>query len=220
MGRGTLAYTAPFATFLALMAVSGAAGLGAGIAYPLRTAGALLVWLAISRGVFAFRPARAAASAAVGAAVFLIWIGPELLWPGYRSHWVFANPLTSPASGDLPAPLREDFGFIVIRVLGSSLVVPVIEELFWRGWLMRWLVHTDINQVPLGTFRPFAFWATALLFGAEHGPYWDVGVVAGAIYNWWMVRTRNLADCVLAHGISNFCLAVYVLGARAWAYWV
>jgi len=47
-----------------------------------------------------------------------------------------------------------------------------------------------------------------------------VGVVAGAIYNWWMVRTRNLADCVLAHGISNFCLAVYVLGARAWAYWV
>ena len=76
-------------------------------------------------------------------------------------------------------------------------LVPVLEELFWRGWLMRWLIRPDFEAVRLGTYTHYSFWVTAALFAAEHGPYWDVGLLAGIIYNWWMVRTGRLADCIV-----------------------
>jgi len=60
-------------------------------------------------------------------------------------------------------------------------------------WLMRWLISPQFEKVPLGAYQAGAFWITAVLFASEHGPYWDVGLVAGVAYNWWMVRTRSLA---------------------------
>ncbi len=63
-------------------------------------------------------------------------------------------------------------------------------------------------------------WLTAVLFASEHGPYWDVGLVAGIIYNWWLVRTRNVADCILAHAVTNFVLSAYVLKTGNWQYWM
>ncbi len=53
------------------------------------------------------------------------------------------------------------------------------------------------SKGALGTFRPAAFWITAILFASEHGPYWDVGLLAGIVYNAWMVRSKSLADCIL-----------------------
>ncbi len=100
------------------------------------------------------------------------------------------------------------------------MLVPIIEELFWRGWVMRWLIDRDFTKIPLGTYLPSAFWITAVLFASEHGPYWEVGLAAGVIYNWWMLRTRSLADCILAHAITNGALAVYVVTAGAWRYWL
>ena len=47
-----------------------------------------------------------------------------------------------------------------------------------------------------------------------------MGLLAGIAYNGWMVRTRNLADCILAHAVTNACLAAYVLLAGAWDYWL
>jgi hypothetical protein len=74
--------------------------------------------------------------------------------------------------------------------------------------------------VPLGRYTAVSFWAVALLFAAEHGPYWEVGLIAGVAYNWWLVRTRNLADCVLAHAVTNALLAGYVLVFNQWQYWL
>ena len=96
----------------------------------------------------------------------------------------------------------------------------MLEELFWRGWLPRWLQDTDVDRVPLGRYTPFAFWATAVLFGAEHGPFWEVGLVAGVIYNWWMRRTRSLGDLVVAHAVTNFVLSLYVIGTGEWMFWM
>jgi len=71
-------------------------------------------------------------------------------------------------------------------------IAAVVGELFWRAWLMRWLINSDFRKVPLGTYAPLAFWITAILFAFEHGPYWDVGLVAGLIFNYWMIRTNQL----------------------------
>ena len=101
-----------------------------------------------------------------------------------------------------------------MRAAGCTLVVPVFEELFWRGWLMRWLIKPEFLGVPFGTYARFAFWAVAILFAAEHGPYWEVGLAAGILYNWWAVRTRSLADCILAHAATNGLLSIYILDVR------
>ena len=115
--------------------------------------------------------------------------------------------------------LKDNFLFLAIRTLGTSLIVPIVEELFWRGWLMRWLIDKDFLKVPLGKYVPSAFWIVALLFASEHGGYWEVGLAAGIIYNWWIIRTRNLADCILAHLVTNAILAAYVIAAGQWQYW-
>jgi CAAX prenyl protease-like protein len=86
--------------------------------------------------------------------------------------------------------------------------------------LMRWLISANFESIPLGTWSARAFWIVAILFASEHGPYWDVGLAAGAIYNWWMLRTGKLGDLILAHAVTNACLAVYVVWSGRWEYWL
>jgi CAAX prenyl protease-like protein len=188
--------------------------------YPLRTLLVVAVIAAVSRGVVKLRPARPFESVAAGIVVFVIWVGPEYLWPGYHGHWLFQNAVTGAGPSTLPAAAFHNPVFLIFRAAGSALVVPVAEELFWRGWLMRRFIAPDFSRVPLGAFTAGSFAATALLFASEHGPYWDVGLAAGLLYNAWMVRTRSLADCILAHAVTNACLAAYVLARGDWQYWL
>jgi hypothetical protein len=193
---------------------------GPGVHYPLRVVLVAAVMLTWSRGVVHLVPSRWVSSALVGMGVFLIWIAPDLLWPAYRSHWLFQNPLTGTATSSITGPVRADFVFLVFRVAGSVILVPIMEELFWRAWSMRYLISRRFEALPLGASTAASFWLTALLFASEHGPFWDVGLAAGIVYNWWMIRTRSLADCILAHAVTNACLAAYVLAARQWQYWL
>jgi CAAX prenyl protease-like protein len=156
----------------------------------------------------------------MGVMVFAIWIGPDLVIDNYRDYWLFSNPVTGAHSSSLPAGLRANVLFLIIRSLGSFVLVPVVEELFWRAWLMRWFIDNHFERVALGTYRTFSFWAVAILFALEHGPYWEVGLLAGIAYNWWMVRTRSLGDCILAHAVTNAVLAAYVVAAGQWQYWL
>jgi uncharacterized protein len=174
----------------------------------------------VSRGVVALRPAYPLASVLAGAGVFALWVGPGLLFPGYHDHWLFRNAATGMGTSAFSEAARHNLAFLLFRVAGSVLVVPVAEELFWRAWLMRRLISAEFEKVQLGAFAAGSFAATALLFASEHGPYWDVGLAAGILYNWWMVRTRSLADCILAHAVTNACLAAYVLAAGQWQYWL
>jgi CAAX prenyl protease-like protein len=97
----------------------------------------------------------------------------------------------------------------------------MLEEIFWRGWLARWLINADdFTAVKLGTFTTSSFLIASVLFASEHGPYWEVGLLAGFIYNWWIMRTRSLADCIVAHGVTNALLSGYVLKTGQWEYWM
>lgn len=84
---------------------------------------------------------------------------------------------------------------------------------------MRWLINTEFWKVRLGTFTPFSFFLTAVLFASEHGPYWDVGLLTGFVYNWWMVRTKSVANCVLMHAVTNGILSAYIIAWAQWQYW-
>jgi hypothetical protein len=212
-------YVAPFAVYVVLLALEQHLHLS-GYWYVARVLAASAVVVLLSRHVVSFKPSHAARSMLLGAGVFVLWIGPDLLFPGYRDHWLFVNSLTGAAQTSLSHPLRTNAVFLLFRLGGSVILVPVVEELFWRAWLMRYLIARDFCGVPLGSWTPQAFWISAILFASEHGPYWDVGLAAGVAYNWWIVRTRSLADCILAHAVTNACLAVYVLCAGKWEYWL
>ncbi len=109
---------------------------------------------------------------------------------------------------------------LALRFVRAVLIVPIIEELFWRAWLPRWFDRAkDFREIPLGQYSRAAFWLTAFLFASEHGALWDVGLAAGLLYNWWMKRTRSLGDLILAHAVTNACLSVYVLTRGRWEYW-
>jgi uncharacterized protein len=159
------------------------------------------------------------ASIAVGAGVFLLWIGPEVLWPGYRNLLPFANSIVGHTHSSIPPEGLRSGWVLAWRSLRAVLIVPIAEELFWRGWLMRWLIDNNFRKVPMGAYAPLAFWATAVLFGSEHGPYWDVGFITGIVYNLWMIRSKSLADCILMHGVTNGLLSVYVIAYTQWQYW-
>jgi len=214
-------YVAPFATFMVFIALSHWLPISPRLLYPARVVVVGAVLLICSRCLVSFRAGTWAGSVLVGVGVFVLWVAPDLLWPAYRSHWFFDNSLVGSARSSAPPDLRNDSIFISFRVFGSVALVPILEELFWRGWLMRWLIRPeDFQSVRLGTYAPYSFWMTAVLFAAEHGPYWDVGLVAGVIYNWWMVRTGRLADCIVAHAVTNAVLAAYVLYFGHWQYWL
>jgi CAAX prenyl protease-like protein len=217
--RATIAYTAPFLAFVGIMAMERLIPLPPQWLYTVRFLIVTSLIGALSWPYLSFRPSAPLASIAVGVAVFVIWVAPDLLF-GYRHHWLFDNSITGSAASSMAPDLKVNIGFILLRSLSSALIIPILEELFWRGWMMRWLIHHDFLAIPLGKYAPGAFWMVALLFASEHGPYWEVGLAAGIVYNWWIVRTRNLADCILAHSVTNAVLSAYVLVTDQWQYWL
>jgi CAAX prenyl protease-like protein len=214
-------YVAPFAAFIGFMALGQIVPAGIEILYPIRVVVVLAVILLFSRSVLDFHVKNALGSILLGVAVFVIWVAPDVLWPAYRSHWLFTNSITGEASGAVPQALKSNLFFIVFRSIGCTLLVPVVEELFWRGWLSRWMIDSeDFRRVPLGAYTALSFWVGSVLFASEHGQYWEVGLIAGVAYNWWMCRTKSLANCILAHAVTNGCLSAYVLMAGEWRYWL
>jgi uncharacterized protein len=213
-------YVVPFVIFLALIGLHSILPLPDLGDQVLRVAVMTLVLLFVARPAIEFKVRHWIASILIGVAVFAIWIGPDLLFPHYRSHWLFENAITGSAHSTLSAASQIHPGVLVLRTLRAVLIVPIVEELFWRAWLMRWLIEPHFQKVPMGTYAPLAFWATAILFASEHGSYWDVGLLAGVIYNWWMVRTRRLGDLILTHAVTNACLSAYVVVAGRWEYWL
>ena len=177
--------------------------------------------LAVSARPLSGAPSKPLLSVGIGLLVFVLWIGPDLIWSGWHHTLLFDNPIMGHPAGNTPPASKNDPVFLVLRVLVSVVAVPILEELFWRGWLMRWIINgDDFEKVPLGAYTPAAFWIVAILFASEHGSFWDVGLLAGIVYNALMVRTRNLWDCILAHAVTNGALAAYVVLAGQWQYWL
>ena len=104
------------------------------------------------------------------------------------------------------------------RIVGAVLVVPLMEELFWRSFLLRYLIDNNFEKVRIGTFTWASFLFTVVLFGLEHN-YIYAGIMAGVVYNLILYKTRSLAQCVLAHAVTNLALAIYVIFTGKWQFW-
>ena len=147
---------------------------------------------------------------AVGFVTFLIWICLD-----------FTVATVAPSQGFNPRLLPDGLVRITMtlfRVAGAVAVVPLMEELFWRSFLLRYLINSDFESVPLGRFTWPSFLITVALFGMEH-QLLIAGMAAGAIYNGVLYKTRSLSQCVLAHAVTNLALAIYILLTGKWQFW-
>ena len=218
-GAGPVAWVGPFAVFMLWLAVDKFVPLANPAKELVRDAVLVAAILAFSRRILPTRAPNWLASIALGIGVCALWVAPDTLIPGWRSYWLFQNAVTGHVTTSIP-PASLTPLMLTLRTARAALLVPILEELFWRGWLPRWIQDSRIDRVPLGQYTPLAFWATALLFAAEHGPFWEVGLLTGIIYNWWMRRTRSLGDLILVHAVTNLALSFFVISTRNWAFWM
>jgi len=148
-------------------------------------------------------------SVLMGLLVYLLWINLDQQWMVLGKS-VGYDPRN--ADGDLNYPM------IAMRLTGAALVVPVMEELFWRSFLMRWVDRMDFTSLSPASVSIKAIVLSSLLFASEH-TYWFAGLVAGLAYAWLYLKTQNLWTSILAHIVTNAALGVWVVYTGEWIYW-
>lgn len=138
------------------------------------------------------------------------------LWLGYSRLLQRAQPMPQ-ALSDLPDAGRVLW--ISCRALCATIVVPIAEELAYRGFLQRRLMAVDFESVAFGAVRWPAILISSIAFGAVHGLFWPVGILAGVLFGLISVRTGRIGEAVVAHAISNLIIAIAVLVFGAWQLW-
>ncbi len=145
----------------------------------------------------------------VGIIVFVLWINMD---------WDFATMGSSKSYDPGILPGWTFYAFIVTRLIGTALVVPVFEELFWRSFVLRYIINQDFMLVKIGAFTWMSFVVSSLLFGSEHH-LWLAGIMAGVFYNLLLYWSRSIYACIIAHGVTNLLLGIYVLKTGSWQFW-
>ncbi len=146
-----------------------------------------------------------------GILALIIWVVPEgLIFQLDQSSCFNPNAL-----GDSQAAM---VGLVSVRLIGSALVVPIMEELFWRSFLMRYLIDSDFKSVSLGAFTWFSFVGVAIVFGLEHNRI-VVGIIVGFLYGLLLIRQKKLTGVIFAHAVTNLGLGIYVLATGSWMFW-
>ncbi|WP_045221318.1 CAAX prenyl protease-related protein [Desulfonatronum thioautotrophicum] len=184
--------------------------------YPLKPLAALVALLLLRKAYTELhwadlrRPGQTLLSIGVGLLVFVLWINMD---------WTF-GALTEPP-GFNPQVFADDtlrLVMILIRVFSAVVVVSIMEELFWRSFLLRYIINPRFAAVALGTFTLPSFLICAVLFGLAHH-FILAGIMAGMAYALLLYRTKSLAQCILAHAVTNLALAIYVLQTGQWYFW-
>ena len=157
-----------------------------------------------------FLPRNAIMAIAAGVVVFVLWINMDWQFATMGDQKVY-NPRRLGSGIGL-------YGFFAIRLVGAALVVPIFEELFWRSFILRYIIDPNFLAVRLGTFTLSSLLISSVLFGFEHY-LWLAGIMAGVIYNVVLYRTGTLWWPIFAHGVTNFLLGIYVIFSGEWRFW-
>jgi hypothetical protein len=223
--KALMAYCIPFAIFmLGLLAVSAVRTLAPDATslllaepaywiYPLQSL-ACAVALIFYWKTYSFGSQRSLPFAAgVGILVLLLWIAPEAFL-GFGRRLDGFDPTVFEESPALY------WGTVLARFFRLVIVVPLIEEIFWRGFLQRYLIKENFTAVPFGQYTHLSFWGVAVAFASVHwGPDFIPALITGALFGWVAVRTKSLLACVVAHAITNLGLGIYIMTTQQWGYW-
>lgn len=143
-----------------------------------------------------------------GIAVFIAWIN-------LTADWMVIGVSTGFDPRDHG---QIDWLLVAVRLFGAALMVPVMEELFWRSFLLRWITHADFLAVNPARVGFKAFCITAMLFAVAHN-LWLAGLLAGIVYNFLYMRSSTLWLPILAHAVTNAILGIWVVYTGNWIFW-
>ncbi|HVP31923.1 MAG TPA: CAAX prenyl protease-related protein [Myxococcota bacterium] len=153
----------------------------------------------------------------VGVVGLALWVVPYLA--------IAALPRPAPGEGFHPEALGEAWQPYVLaaRFVGFALVTPVMEELFVRSFLLRWLdvydTTEDFRKVPIGRYRPRSFWITIVAFTVSHARWeWPVAAAWCALANGWLYRRRHIGSAIVLHAATNAGLFLLALAADGWGH--
>lgn len=218
--RPALVRCLPFAVFIAALALR---GVSEGTTdtrwlYALQAGASALALGLLWRHYSELRPARLAEqplfgwllSVAAGLAVFGLWVALTAPWMR------MGEPVTSFVPVQADSSLH--WGLIALRSAGAVLVVPLIEELFWRSFLMRWIDRRDFLSLAPQQTSLYAWLASSAVFALAHD-LWLAGLLAGLVFGALYRRSGQIWHAVLAHAVANLALAVWVVTQRAWGFW-
>ncbi len=111
---------------------------------------------------------------------------------------------------------------LIFRILRAVVIVSLVEEIFWRGFLMRFLLDMDGDywKVPFGKAAFLSFAVVTLGFMLAHAPLdWAGAVVYGSITYWVAVKTKSLLACVVMHGVANASMAAFAMVYGKYGLW-
>ena len=206
----TAAYLAPFMAVLATGMVTGAFSSGLDWLYPLRVLAAVSVLWIFRRRYTHLGWTLSWKAVAIGFVTFAVWIALVPAGPSARDEW----PVALQA-----APMHWAAAWLLFRVVGFTIAVPLVEELAFRAYLTRRLMGPDVERLPIGLFSWSSFAISSVLFGMLHGGFWLAGTIAGMSFALALYQRRALGDAVLAHATTNGLIAVYVLTTGRWSVW-
>ena len=163
-------------------------------------------------------------SVAVGAIGILVWIGVCSLGVERRVfEWTGFEQLAEVRSSFDPFVQLENDGmrilFFVMRFALLAGVVPIVEELFLRGWFVRWFENADWQRVSLQAISTSGLLAIVGYAVLTHPSEAIAAVLWFSMVSWLMLRTGNIWDCIVAHAVTNLLLGVYVVATNSWHLW-
>jgi CAAX prenyl protease-like protein len=192
--------------------------------YTIKIVLTLLAMLVVLPGYLAFPLRVSGMAVVVGVVGAVLWVAictlhlePKILGPlglgglidmGRRPGF---NPLK-----ELAADPTWAYSFLGIRFLGLCFVVPIIEEFFLRGFLMRYVMNVDWPQIPFGTVDKLALAVGVGVPMLMHPGELFAAAVWFSMVTWLMLRTRNIWDCVVAHALTNLLMGLWVLWSGDW----
>jgi CAAX prenyl protease-like protein len=222
LDRPAVARIAPFALFMVLLAIRGETPVDGSWGFDPRwvyaatvvAVAALLAWFWRDYGELSpqNRPAArdVALAAGAGIAVFAAWIHLDAGWMRLGEPTARFVPLD--ATGGI------DWALVAWRWAGAAVLVPVVEELFWRSFLMRWIEDAQFARVAPQRVGIKAIVLSTFVFTLAH-TLWLAAALAGLVYAWLYRRTGSLWVPILAHAVTNGALGVWVVTTGRWEFW-
>jgi len=219
--RKIVAFTLPMAIFITLLGLTAIRKPGAALwlsapehwIYPGQTflCAAAVFWF--WRDYDFLVPRKAWLALLIGIVVWVVWIAPQQFL-GFELRTVGFDPeVLGKGSGSYWAT-------VILRFFRLVLVVPLVEEIFWRGFLLRYLIRETFTEITVGAFSWLSFVVVTVAFGFTHSRAdWIPALICGALYNLVAYQTRSLASCVLAHATTNLLLGLWIMQTRQWGFW-
>jgi CAAX prenyl protease-like protein len=224
VARDDLAYIAPMAVFLAFNFIASTDRVrhgiphGFAITYGVKTVVVAILLFALRHHYTKIRWNHWWLGVIVGVVGIFQWVGMQI-WLQHHVAWFRPSGGAFDPTQDF-STTAGFYTFVVVRLIGAVLVVPVMEELFWRDFLWRQVISPNDFKLPkVGEFEWPAVLIVSGAFALVHGNWWLTSIGWALMIAFLLVYTKSLGACIIAHGTTNLLLGIYVLHTHDWSFW-